>query len=76
MADVLESREQSKKESGASLMFVGLAIGVAEALGSVLAARGREPVVVKSRCPRSSRCWGVRPGAPGQGYLIRGNLEE
>ena len=32
MANVLENREESKKETGTSLMFVGLAIWVADAL--------------------------------------------
>jgi hypothetical protein len=32
MTNVLESKEQSKKETGASLMFIGLAIWVAGAL--------------------------------------------
>ncbi|MGC2194765.1 MAG: hypothetical protein WA628_08815 [Terriglobales bacterium] len=32
MASALEDREQSKKETGASLMFIGLAIWVADAL--------------------------------------------
>jgi hypothetical protein len=32
MATALESREQSKHETGASLMFIGLAIWVADAL--------------------------------------------
>jgi NADH:ubiquinone oxidoreductase subunit 3 (subunit A) len=32
MASALESRQQSKQETGASLMFVGLAIWVADAL--------------------------------------------
>jgi heme/copper-type cytochrome/quinol oxidase subunit 4 len=32
MASALDSREQSKKETGASLMFIGLAIWVAGAL--------------------------------------------
>ena len=32
MANAIEDREQSKKETGASLMFIGLAIWVADAL--------------------------------------------
>jgi len=32
MANAIEEREQSKKETGASLMFIGLAIWVADAL--------------------------------------------
>jgi general stress protein CsbA len=32
MASAIEAREQSKKETGASLMFIGLAIWVADAL--------------------------------------------
>jgi hypothetical protein len=32
MDNALEDREQSKKETGASLMFIGLAIWVADAL--------------------------------------------
>jgi hypothetical protein len=32
MASVLEDREQSKKENGTSLMFIGLALWVADAL--------------------------------------------
>jgi hypothetical protein len=32
MASVVESREESKKETGTSLMFIGLAIWVADAL--------------------------------------------
>jgi general stress protein CsbA len=32
MASAIETREQSKKETGASLMFIGLAIWVADAL--------------------------------------------
>jgi hypothetical protein len=32
MANVIEDQEQSKKETGASLMFIGLAIWVADAL--------------------------------------------
>ncbi len=32
MASVLEDREQSKRESGTSLMFIGLALWVADAL--------------------------------------------
>jgi hypothetical protein len=32
MASAIEDREQSKKETGASLMFIGLAIWVADAL--------------------------------------------
>ena len=32
MSNALEDREQSKKETGASLMFIGLAIWVADAL--------------------------------------------
>jgi hypothetical protein len=32
MAHTLESREESRKETGASLMFIGLAIWVASAL--------------------------------------------
>jgi hypothetical protein len=32
MADALEEREQSKRETGGSLMFIGLAIWVADAL--------------------------------------------
>jgi hypothetical protein len=32
MASAIENREQSKKETGASLMFIGLAIWVADAL--------------------------------------------
>jgi hypothetical protein len=32
MANALEQREQSKRETGGSLMFIGLAIWVADAL--------------------------------------------
>jgi hypothetical protein len=32
MASVLEDREQSKRETGTSLMFIGLALWVADAL--------------------------------------------
>jgi hypothetical protein len=32
MDNALEDREQSKKETGASLMFIGLAVWVADAL--------------------------------------------
>ena len=32
MADIVEQRQQSRKETGAALMFVGLAIWVADAL--------------------------------------------
>jgi hypothetical protein len=32
MANVLESREESRRETGTSLMFIGLAIWVADAL--------------------------------------------
>ena len=32
MASVLEDREQAKKENGTSLMFIGLALWVADAL--------------------------------------------
>ena len=32
MASVLEDREQSRKEGGTSLMFIGLALWVADAL--------------------------------------------
>jgi hypothetical protein len=32
MASALEDREQSKKENGTSLMFIGLALWVADAL--------------------------------------------
>ncbi len=32
MASVLEDREQSKRENGTSLMFIGLALWVADAL--------------------------------------------
>ncbi len=32
MANVIEEREQSKRETGASLMFIGLAVWVADAL--------------------------------------------
>jgi len=32
MANAIESREEARKENGASLMFIGLAIWVADAL--------------------------------------------
>ncbi len=76
MASVLEDREETKKENGTSLMFIGLALWVADALVVFFL-----PASVRLGSQRIFVTAILALAALGlalmaSGYLMRGNPEE
>jgi hypothetical protein len=76
MAGGSEDREQSKKETGTSLMFIGLALWVADALVVFFLPAGVRLGSQKTFVAIILAMAALGLGLMGGGYLMRGKPEE